>query len=52
LTSGYSRATGTPILAGRDLGTSDGDGAPRVVLINAAAARKYWDRRRRRSAPP
>jgi macrolide transport system ATP-binding/permease protein len=42
LTSGYTRATGTPILAGRDIGASDGDGAPLVVLMNAAAARKYW----------
>jgi putative ABC transport system permease protein len=42
MTSGYTRATGTPILAGRDLEASDGNGAPLVVLLNAAAARKYW----------
>jgi putative ABC transport system permease protein len=42
LTTGYSRATGTPILAGRDLDASDGEGAPLVVLMNAAAARKFW----------
>jgi putative ABC transport system permease protein len=42
LTAGYSRATGTPILAGRDIDASDGDAAPPVVLMNAAAARKFW----------
>ena len=42
ITAGYSRATGTPILAGRDLAASDTDHAPLVILVNAAAARKFW----------
>jgi putative ABC transport system permease protein len=42
VTAGYLRATGTPLLAGRDLGPSDGEGSPLVVLLNEAAARKYW----------
>jgi predicted permease len=44
ISAGYSRATGTPVLAGRDLDGTDGAGAPRVVLINAAAAQKFWPR--------
>jgi predicted permease len=43
ITSGFTRATGTPIVAGRDLTTSDVANAPPVVLINESAARKYWD---------
>ncbi len=42
LTSGYTRATGTPLIAGRDLTPSDVKGAPRVILLNEAAARAYW----------
>jgi len=42
ITAGFARATGTPLLAGRDLELSDRDGAPLVLLMNAAAARKYW----------
>jgi predicted permease len=42
ITPGYSRATGTPLLAGRDLDSSDGERAPLVLLLNAAAARKFW----------
>jgi len=41
-TPGYSKATGTPLVAGRDLGLEDQKDAPLVVLINEAAARKYW----------
>ena len=42
VTEGYTRATGTPLVAGRDLTWSDTDGAPLVVLVNEAAASKYW----------
>ena len=42
ITHGYTRATGTPLVAGRDLTVSDGQGAPLVVLVNEAAATKYW----------
>jgi predicted permease len=42
ITHGYTRATGTPLVAGRDLTPSDGQGAPLVVLVNEAAATKYW----------
>jgi predicted permease len=42
ITTGFARATGTPIVAGRDLADVDGDQAPRVILVNASAARKYW----------
>jgi predicted permease len=44
MTDGYSHATGTPLVAGRDLSASDVARAPLVVLLNEAAARKYWDR--------
>jgi predicted permease len=42
ITPGYTRATGTPLVAGRDLTPSDTRDAPRVVLLNEAAVRKYW----------
>ena len=42
ITPGYLRATGTPLLAGRDLDASDGEKAPPVILLNESAARKYW----------
>jgi predicted permease len=42
LTSGYTRATGTPLLAGRDFTPSDVKDAPLVILLNEAAARAYW----------
>jgi putative ABC transport system permease protein len=42
VTPAYPRATGTPLVAGRDLGASDGADAPLVVLMNESAARKYW----------
>ena len=42
ITHGYGRATGTPLVAGRDLMPSDVQDAPLVVLWNEAAARKYW----------
>ena len=42
ITHGYTRATGTPVVAGRDFSPGDGPDAPLVVLINESAARKYW----------
>lgn len=42
VTPGYSQATGTPLLAGRELRASDQGGAAPVVLVNETAARKYW----------
>jgi predicted permease len=42
ITHGYTRATGTPLVAGRDLSPSDVSGAPLVVMLNESAARKYW----------
>jgi putative ABC transport system permease protein len=42
-TPGYTGATGTRLVAGRDLTIDDGDGATRVVLVNESAARKYWE---------
>jgi predicted permease len=43
ITPGYTRATGVPILAGRDLRVSDTKDAPLVILLNESAARKYWN---------
>jgi predicted lysophospholipase L1 biosynthesis ABC-type transport system permease subunit len=42
VTSGYTRATGIPLIAGRDVTASDVKDAPRVILLNEAAARAYW----------
>jgi predicted permease len=42
VTPGYARATGVPVLAGRDFSASDTRTAPMVILINESAARKYW----------
>ena len=43
ITHGFTRAIGTPLVAGRDLSPSDAENAPSVVLLNEAAARKYWN---------
>lgn len=42
ITTGYAKATGRPLVAGRDLGPQDVKDAPLVVLLNEAAARKFW----------
>jgi predicted permease len=42
LTAGYTQATGTRLVAGRDLTSSDVEEAPLVVLLNESAARRYW----------
>ena len=39
---GYFRTMGIPLLRGRDFTVRDGKGAPAVVIINDAMARKYW----------
>jgi predicted permease len=41
-TPGYLRASGVPLIAGRELRASDTKDAPLVVLLNESAARKYW----------
>jgi putative ABC transport system permease protein len=42
ITPGYLRSTGVPLVAGRDVTSSDIKDAPQVILINESAARKYW----------
>lgn len=42
ITHGYTQATGTPLVAGRDLRAGDIRESPPVVLINESTARKYW----------
>ena len=44
LTADYTRAVGTPLVAGREVSAADGPEAPPVVLLNEAAARRYWTR--------
>ena len=42
ITHDYFRVMGTPILAGRDISAGDRSGAPPVVMVNEAFARKYF----------
>jgi predicted permease len=42
ITPGFTRAIGTPLVAGRELNESDDRDSPKVVLLNQAAAVKYW----------
>jgi putative ABC transport system permease protein len=42
LTPGYLATLGVPLLAGRDIGPGDDASAPQVVLINHAAAERYF----------
>jgi predicted permease len=42
ISTGYARATGTLLVAGRDVSSSDVKDAPAVILVNESAARKYW----------
>jgi predicted permease len=42
ITPGYTRSTGTPLVAGREIAPTDVADAPQVVMMNEAAARKYW----------
>jgi predicted permease len=41
VTPDYFKATGTPILAGRDIAPADRPGGPRVVVVNEAFASKF-----------
>jgi predicted permease len=43
VTPDYFRVMSTPVLAGRDVAASDRPGAPGVVLVNEAFARKYFN---------
>src|SRR5262249_19408946 len=38
----YFRALGIPVLRGRGFGPQDRAGAPKVLIVNDAAARKFW----------
>jgi predicted permease len=40
---GYFRVMGTPLLAGRDVAEGDRAGAPEVMIVNEAFAKKYFD---------
>ncbi|HEX6163354.1 MAG TPA: ABC transporter permease [Vicinamibacterales bacterium] len=40
---GYFKAMGTPILVGRDIAETDRQGAPGVVVVNEAFAKKYFN---------
>jgi putative ABC transport system permease protein len=42
VTPGYFATVGVPLLAGRDIAESDRVGAPGVVVVNQAFARKYF----------
>ena len=42
LSPDYFAALRIPIIRGRDFGDQDGKGAPGVVLINEAMAKRYW----------
>jgi putative ABC transport system permease protein len=43
VTSGYFRTMGVPLVRGRLLADSDGTTAPPVVLLNEAAAQRFFD---------
>lgn len=43
VTPGWMATFGTPLLAGRDISTADGERSPRVALVNEAFARKFLD---------
>jgi putative ABC transport system permease protein len=45
ISPGYFRAMGTPLLRGRFFDTRDSEQSERVVIINEAAARRYWQGR-------
>ena len=42
VTPGYLQAAGIPVLQGRDVAASDDAGSPRVVLVSAATAARFW----------
>jgi predicted permease len=41
-TAGYFQSIGTPLLRGRSFALTDDEKAPKVVMINAALARRYF----------
>src|SRR4029077_4684630 len=41
-TPGYLRALGVPLVQGRDLAGSDGPNSAGAVVVNQAAARRFW----------
>jgi len=42
VTPGYFDAAGIPLLKGRGVSTSDDETAPKVVVISAATAQRFW----------
>jgi hypothetical protein len=42
VTPGYLEMFGVPLLQGRTLSEADGEGAPRVAVINQAFAERFW----------
>jgi len=42
ISPGYFRTLGVPLLQGRDLRDADGEGAPLVLVVNRALARRVW----------
>ena len=42
VSAGYFRTMGIPLLRGRDFLAEDRPGAPEVLIINSAMAKKYW----------
>ena len=42
VTPGYLQAAGIPITQGRDIGDADDERSPRVVIVSAATARRFW----------
>jgi len=38
----YFQTLGAPLVRGREFTTQDGMGAPRAVIVNEAAAQRYW----------
>jgi putative ABC transport system permease protein len=42
VTAGWSEVLGIPLVAGRSFDDSDRAGAPAVMMVNEAAARRFW----------
>ena len=42
ISSGYFRALGVRLVAGRDFGPQDSEGALKTVIVNEAFAQKFW----------
>jgi predicted permease len=42
ISSNYFQTLGAPLVSGREFTPLDAAGAPRVVIVNEAAARRYW----------